>query len=320
MTTENSGSVRQWLRVAQLVVGKGGNGLMIENLRIQFEVVKTVDSKPNKALIKVFNLNQTHDAQIRTEYTDVFLNAGYEGALNLVFRGNITHVFHYKEGTDWITEIEAADGDKDYRNAVVNEVLAAGATNQDVVDRVMRSMPNTSKGYAEASKAGRTRGKVLVGNARDHLDKIAKQDGANWSIQDGTLQIVKTDSLLPNEAIVVNSATGMLGAPEINEDGITVKFLMNPKATVNGALQLDNNNIQMKGTKIGETKKGNQQTGERVNSSNFQDGKYTRLDPDGIYKMLKVTHKGDTRGKDWQTEAVCVAIDGRATLKRSKKK
>lgn len=311
---------RQWLRQAQLVVGKGGNGLMIENLRIQFEIVKTSDPQPNKALIKVFNLNPTHDSQIRNEYTDVFLNAGYEGAIKLVFKGNITHVFHYKEGTDWITEIECADGDNDYRNAVINEVLAAGATNKQVADRLLRSMPNTTGGYMETGESGRTRGKVLVGNTRDHLNKIATQEGANWSIQDGVLQIVKTDSLLPNEAIVANSTTGMLGAPEINEDGITVKFLMNPDARVNGALQLDNNNIQMKGTKIGETKKGSQQTGERVNSSNFQNGKYSRLDPDGIYKMLKVTHKGDTRGKDWQTEAVCVAIDGRATLKRSKKK
>ena len=34
-----------------------------------------------------------------------------------------------------------------------------------------------------------------------------------------------------------------------------------------------------------------------------------RLDPDGIYKVLKLTHKGDNRGQDWVTEIECIGLD-----------
>lgn len=318
----DAGTVKQWGRVAEVIIGKGGSGLKVTNLRIQFEIVKTVDHTPNKALIKIFNLNPENEAKIKKEYTDIFLNAGYKDSLKLVFTGNIIHVFRYREGNDFITEIEAADGDYDYRNAFVNTVLASGSTNADVVDQVGKTFVKTANnGVKEISGAARTRGKVLVGNSRDILHKVANQSGANWSIQDGVLQIVKTDSLLPNEAIVVNALTGMLSSPEINEEGITVKFLMNPNARANGSLKLDNNSIKLKGQKVGETKKGNQLTGETVNSSNFPESdKLSKLDSDGIYKILKLTHKGDTRSQTWQTEALCVALGGRSTVSKGKKK
>jgi len=318
----DSGAVRQWGRVAEVIIGKGGSGLKVTNLRIQFEIVKTVDHTPNKALIKIFNLNPENEAKIKKEYTNIFLNAGYKDNIKLVFTGNIIHVFRYREGNDFITEIEAADGDNDYRNAFVNTVLASGTTNADVVDQVAKTFTSTSNnGVKQVTGAARTRGKVLVGNSRDALHKVANQSGANWSIQDGVLQIVKTDLLLPNEAIVVNALTGMLSSPEINEEGITVKFLMNPNARANGSLKLDNNSIKLKGQKVGETQKGNQLTGTTVDSSNMPaTDKTTKLDTDGIYKILKLTHKGDTRSQTWQTEALCVALGGRSTVSKGKKK
>lgn len=306
--------VRQWIREAQLIVGKGGTGLLIEELRIQFEIEKTVDSPPNKAIIKVFNLNQENESKVRKEYTDVLLNAGYQGAMKQIYSGNVTHVYRYRERTDWITEIVCGDGDNFYRNSFVSETLEAGTDNKDTVSRVLDSAKKMGvelvQGHTVIKGDQRTRGKVMVGNSRDILKNVADQSGANWSIQDGVLQIVPATGMLPNEAIVVDSSTGMLGAPEVNEKGITVKFLMNPEARVNGALKLDNNNMKMKGKKVGETSKGNQLTGEYVQSSGFQDGAPTRIDPDGIYKIIKLTHKGDTRGKDWLTEALCVALEG----------
>ena len=306
-----SDSVRQWKRKVQVIIGKAGSGLMIENLRVQFEVAKTIEAAPNIAVIRIFNLHPDNEAKIKNEFDEVLLNAGYEGAMRLVFRGNIKHVYRYREKNDYITEIEAGDGDKDFRKAVMNETLAAGTTTSQLVDRAVgtfKGVGGTSKGHVQVNDRSRLRGKVISGNTRDVLHDVARESGANWSIQDGQLVIVSTNDVLPGEAIVLRADTGMLGAPEINDKGIAVKCLMNPALRVNGAIKLDNNGIKAKRVKAQAlaTKREKQETNAPLGRENEP---LVRLDPDGIYKVLKLTHKGDNRGQDWVSEIECIGLD-----------
>jgi hypothetical protein len=304
-----SDSVRQWKRHAQVVIGKAGSGLLVENLRVHFEVSKTVESAPNVAVIKIFNLSPINEAKIKNEFDEVLLNAGYEGALRLVFRGNIKHVYRYRDKSDYITEIEAGDGDNDFRSATMNETLAAGTTNAQLVNRAVgsfKTMGGTTKGAVQINDRARLRGKVISGNTRDVLHDVARESGANWSIQDGQLVIVKANGVLPDEAIVITADTGMLGAPEINDKGIAVKCLLNPQLRVNGAIKLDNNGIKAKRQKAQALGKKQEDQKEPV-----------RLDPDGIYKVLKITHKGDTRGQDWVSEIECIGLDQPIPTSRS---
>lgn len=296
---------QQWKRKAQVVVGQLGRGLLIENLRVSFEVVKTVDPAPNTAIIKIWNLNPDNESRIKKEFDEVLLNAGYEDDMRLVFRGNIKHVFRYRDGSDFITEIEAADGDKDFGTAVMNVTLAAGTTNRQLVDRAVGSFSGTTEGFVSVPAKPRLRGKVVSGNTRAVLNELARDSGANWSIQDGQLTIVPAAGMLPNEAVVIRSDTGMLGSPEINDKGVTVKCLLNPRIAINGALKLDNDGIRA-ARSTGQKTEG---SGERVVSDPAQaTGATARLSSDGIYKAIRVVHRGDTRGSDWLTETLNVAL------------
>lgn len=292
---------RQFKRVCQVVVGQSGKGILIENLRIQFEIVKTSDPDPNYAIIKIFNLAPSNEEKIRKEFDDIIVNAGYKDSVRLIFRGNIRFAYRYRQGSDWITEIEAGDGDKDFRNAVINETLAAGTTNKQLVDRAAKTFSSTTKGELQLKERQRYRGKVISGNTRDILHDVAQESGANWSIQDGQLQIIKVDSVLSEEAIVINASTGMLNSPEVNDKGIAVKALLNPQLRVNGRIKLDNNSIKLKALKP-KTLANARQREEATRKEPV------RLDPDGIYKILKITHKGDTRSNDWYTEVECIGL------------
>lgn len=306
-----SESVRQWKRKVQVIIGKSGTGLLIENLRVQFEVAKTIESAPNVAIIKVYNLHPDNEAKIKNEFDEVLLNAGYDGAMRLVFRGNIKHVYRYRDGNDYITEIEAGDGDKDFNKAVMNETLAAGTTTGQLVDRAVgtfKGVGGTTKSHIQVTDRARLRGKVVSGNTRDVLHDVARESGANWSIQDGQIVIVSANDVLPGEAIVIRADTGMLGAPEINDKGIAVKCLLNPQLRVNGAIRLDNNSIKAKRQQAQAlaTKREKQETNPPIGREKEQ---LVRLDPDGVYKVLKLTHKGDNRGTDWVSEIECIGLD-----------
>ena len=299
-------STLQWKRECELVIGDGtaGRGLLVKHLRIEFKIEKTSGRIPNTALIKVYNLTPDHENQIRGEFDEVLLNAGYEGSSLLIFRGNIRHVFRYRDGNDRITEIDAADGDKDFRKTTVNFTLAKGSSTAQLLDQVVQKFQTTKKGYAVVKDRKRLRGRVVSGSARNVLDDIATEADARWSIQDGLLEIVPVDSTLPTEAIVLRSDTGLLGAPEIDDKGIKATCLLNPRIRVNGKVWLDNNTLKAKIAKELETKPG----AKKVKTKKHR-GELARLDPDGVYKVYKLEHEGDTRSNTWTTQVFCVGLD-----------
>ena len=292
-------SVRQWKRQAEVTVGgKAGQAIQVNNLRITFEVVKTLTATPNTAVIKIYNLSPDNEARIKNEFDEVILNAGYEGGVEMLFRGNIKHVYRYREGNDRITEIEAGDGDNDYRNATVNATLAAGTSNAQLLKLATDSFSTTTLGEVQVPERARIRGKVLTGNTRDILDGLARQAGANWSIQDGQVTVIGANNVATGVAIVLNADTGLTKSPEVNDKGVGVQCLLNPRIKVNVALKLDNNSVRARREKVDDLGKPAEKQGPAV-----------RLDPDGIYKTIKVTHKGDTRGQDWHSDVVCVGLD-----------
>jgi hypothetical protein len=292
---------RQWKRNVEVLVGKEGDGLLIRDLRIVFDITKTVDEIPNSAVIKIYNLRPDNEQRVKNIFEDISVRAGYLDQERLIFTGSIKYVYRYREGKDYITEIEGGDGDQDYKVAVVNETLAAGTTDDHVIEKVTKSFKKTIKGTTQVSKKARRRGKVISGNSRTVLNKLSIRNGANWSIQDGKLVIVDVDKTLDDEAIVINSQTGMLSAPEINDRGIAVKCLLNPQLQINAPIKLDNTSIKAKRQKP-QTLATTREKKESVQQ------KPVERDADGLYKVIKLTHKGDNRGQDWYSEIECIGI------------
>lgn len=298
--------VRQWIREVEVILGSGGVGLSIKDLRVQFEIEKTVESAPNEAKIKIFNLTPEHEAQIKEEFDDVILNAGYKDNVSMIFRGNIQHVYRYRDKNDTITEIVASDGDKDHRLATINATFAAGSTHLDIVDAAVDSFQgvgNTMKGPISVPAKVYLRGKVVSSNSRAALDNVSKECGVNWSIQDGELHMIGVDEYLPDNTIVINKNTGMLGSPTVTEKGVEVRLLLNPLLKVNCQVELDKSSINEKPQGAGADKNG--EGGKRKSQP---DGS-KREDETGLYKVLNLKHKGDNRSNDWFSTIVCLFME-----------
>lgn len=300
-------SVRQFDRVLEVITGKNGQGLKVSDLRIQIKTCRTVYRSPNTAEVKIYNLNSTNEGLIKGEFDEVLVNAGYVGAARLLFRGNIRHAMGYRERTDRIVQIDAADGDRDFKNGIVNFALAAGTGSTDVVDHIVGTVfTSTKKGYVSLKDKKRLRGRVFSGMARDVLDDLAAEHDSHWSIQNGQLHIVPVTSTLPNEAIVINSDTGMLGAPEISDKGIKVRCLLNPDLVPNGKVWLNNDDIKERIRKERERKPGAKKTKKTGPSRAL-----AKLDPDGIYKVFKIEDEGDNRSPKWESVVWCVALEAK---------
>ena len=300
-------STRQFLRRAQVITGVHGAGLEVDDLRIYFKVTKTIGRTPNTATIKIWNLSPDNEALVKGEFDDVILNAGYDGSTRGLFRGNIRYAEGYPEGSERILQIDCGDGDRDFQNTAINVTLAAGTTTAQLVDHVLSKFGSVKKGTITLKDKKHARGRVISGMARDVLDRVAMDQDAHWSFTDGVLHIIPVGQTLPNEAVVITSETGLLGAPTRTDKGIKVTCQLNPIIVPNGKIQLDNNDFrdQVRAQRL-KLPGAKPHTGAKAKQSH----KLAAIDPDGIYRVIRVDHEGDTRGEKWVSEIVCVALGG----------
>ncbi|MDI2595029.1 hypothetical protein POF45_26930 [Pseudomonas sp. 681] len=300
-------SVPQYLRQISLKVGDATDALDLSDMRIRFAVRRGDIATPNTADIRVYNLSDDTVKKIQKEFERVVLQAGYPGNYGTIFDGTIKQVRRGRESqTDTYIDITAADGDSAYNFGVMNVTLAGGSTAQDHLDQVLKSLASrgiTMGESPELSPSKLPRGKVFYGMTRDFLDILGKTQDVSWSIQDRKLTLIPNNAYLPGDAVVVTSATGMIGLPEQNQNGINVRTLLNPGIRVGKRLKLDNTSIQklrLNPAPLGQAS---------VDLSLIQ----IRTDSDGFYKVLVANHYGDNRGNDWYTDTICISIDAAVT-------
>lgn len=300
-------STRNFKRIAQVITGVNGAGIEVEDLRIWFKITKTIGRTPNTASIKIWNLSPDNEALVKGEFDDVIVNAGYDGNTRLLFRGNIRYAEGYPEASERILQLDCGDGDRDFQKTVINVTLAAGTTTAQLVDHVLSKFGSVKKGTVVLKDKTHSRGRVISAMARDVLDRVALDQDAHWSFQDGVLHIIPVGSTLPNEAIVITTETGMLEAPKRTDKGIKVVCQLNPLLLPNRVIQLDNKDfrdqVRKQRLKLPGAKP---HTGAKAKQSH----KLAVIDPDGLYKIIRVDHEGDTRGEKWTSEVVCVALGG----------
>ncbi len=297
----------QWLRKIGLIVSSGSSGLDLSELRIVFHVFQwDVNSAPNYATIRVYNLSDATAKSVQKEFQRVTLQAGYEGgSFGMIFDGTLKMARRGRESpTDTYLDILAADADVGRNFAIINKTLAAGATAADQLKAATDAM-GLPLGYSPDLPVGAlARGKVLFGMARGRMTDVTNTAGATWSVQNGQVVVIPLTGYRPDEAVVLNSNTGMIGLPEQTEDGIHVKTLINPRVKIGTLVQINNASIQREFL-------GGDNLFLQGRLENLP-GLLPKITDDGFYRVYVAEHHGDSRGSTWYSDLTCLAIDSSA--------
>lgn len=253
---------------------EGANGIEITDLRITFNVERSLKKNPNPCSIKITNLSPDSRKLLSNKPVRINLEAGYDGVSRLLFIGDMRYAHTTQDGPDIITSIECGDGDRVYRSARARASYGKGTT----VKKVLRDLANSiGQDLPENIAASReldrqlAEGTVLFGPVRNELTRLIAPFGYSWSLENGKLVILK-DSETDGE-YTISEETGMIGFPEVGSPdrmgkppNISVKCLLFPEL----------------------------RPGARINLKS----KYLS----GPYKIERVVHTGDTHGDSWETE------------------
>jgi len=302
-------SDQQYLRAISLIISPGTasqESLDLSQFRIKFSTKQTDGATPNTADIRVYNLENETAQKIKKEFKKVILQAGYQSNFGVIFKGNIYQVIIGRESaTDTFIDIIAGDGDRAYNFAIVNQTLAKGSTS---LDQVQASIAQMAKKDVTAGHLGDfptqqlPRGKVMYGPAKKYLQNAADTTDKTWSIQNEQVTFVSLTSYLPDQAVVINSSTGLIGSPQQTNIGVNLKTLLNPKFKMGTRVQLNNSSIQ--GMKINL----NVNVATKDSISNLRQLTPAQLNDDGIYYAFAAEHSGDTRGTEWYTSLICTTV------------
>lgn len=293
---------RQWLRDLRLVASGSGGTFDLSGLRVVFDVEQEHTQAPNRASIFVYNVSrQTAKQFTDKEFTRVQLEAGYRDNLAGVFSGNIKlATYGHDTPTETLLSLYCGDGDEAYNSAFVQKTLAAGSTPRDHVDEAAKEMRKhgVELGYIAGLPDFRHPSPItLFQPAKQVLRDICEFAGASWSIQDEKLQIVPKKGNLPGQPVELNSTNGLIQRPVQTPGGIFVRCLLRPEMKVNGTIKINNASVQLAAPDLSIR--------EEVSNE-----KLPSLAGDGLYKVLVIRRIGDTHGRPWYNEMLCLAADG----------
>ena len=272
-------------------------------LRVRFTIKLFAGVKLNIATVRITNpLPATAQQFVSTPDQPITISAGYADNSGIIFSGTIRQAVYGRDNpTDTLLTLYCTDSDINHNFGVVNKSLAPGSTPQDHVTQAVQAMASAggslSLGYVDPALKISTpqypKSVQLYGMARDVLDKVARLKQANWSIQQGQVQIVGYKNVMPGGPVILNSSTGLVGMPTQEIGGIMARALINPQIKIYTAVQIAQGLIQ-----------GAQQP--IAADGTLGPSQIPSTAADGVYKVLGITYEGDSRGNPWYMDLTCV--------------
>lgn len=196
-------------------------------LDMSFNCFLSETSEPNTGECIIYNLSEsTRNKIAATGKIEVF--AGYDGIYKLISVGDIVTVNNRKPGTDWQTQISWGDGIRQYLDVNFRRSYKEGVGLKDIFNDVFKSIGLAVDSITDELEDITNGGLSLTGKAKDILNKLTKDFGLTWSIQDEEVRVVQAGQPIDEFVIIISPETGLLEFPQVSEKGIDFISQLNP--------------------------------------------------------------------------------------------
>ena len=204
-------------------------------ISIEFSITRNTLASANTAQITLYNLGPQNRNRIFkdrfsvTEYFRVLLFAGYGNRLQQVFGGNIYEASSYKDGTEWITTIDAFDGMNGIQNGFTSLSVGANVDLSNILRDFINDIPNVVAGtFGSPAQGTAPRGQAFLGQSTEIINELV--DG-QYFIDNETLNILANDEVILGDAVLLDPGL-LLSTPRRREAFLDVSSLFEPALRV----------------------------------------------------------------------------------------
>lgn len=233
------------------IVSNGSNN----TLKATVNITKTSISTPNHSEIKIWNLSEETRNAINSSELRIEVYAGQEGQGNkdLIFTGGILNSVYDRTNKGIITTIIGLDGQTSLIRSTIGASFNANTPVRDVILYIANQLkgitiiPNQIHVIDNTTNQELVvgyKGISLIGSPKNCLDKLARQFGFSWSIQNGVFKVVK-DGTYHQTGIVLSGRTRlvkvspMLTGPTQQQKGVSLEGVYTRGLTPGDMIQVE---------------------------------------------------------------------------------
>jgi hypothetical protein len=264
----------------------GDKAITIENAKIQFEIIKSKNPKENAAKVEIYNLAPNTRKLISEHEGLVKIFAGYAQNKGLIEigQGDISKVKNNRNKTEVVTEIYMAEGLRKIRDNPVS--ISFASKSKLKLSNILDNLRTKSNGQFTFRLVNIDDVKIIdngyadIGSLDQILNNLGLQFNFTWSIQNGIITIKGTKKPVASEIILLTSENGLILHPESVKPTIvkqakrisSIQALLQPQLQINDIIAIESQDLK------------------------------------GKYEVLKITHRGDTRGNDWYSDIEVISL------------
>lgn len=200
---------------------------------VKFSIIRNVLASVNKCNLTIFNLApKTRNKLFKDRYTiheywQIIIRAGYE-KLSTVFQGSIYETISFKQGTEWISQVDAFDGENGVRNGYITETIQKDTDKKTIYKKIISEMPTLIEGVLAGPTGTSPRGKILMGNS----SKVLQEESNNrYFIDNERVNILNPDEYIGGDVIVLDG-NQLFTTPKRRDTFIDVDMLFFPEVQV----------------------------------------------------------------------------------------
>ena len=277
-------------RIAKVTVTSSDkSGIEVSELRIVFDITKTSKSESNSSKISIYNLNSDTAAFLEQKNLKVILFTGYENdqsGLSVIFKGEILNSTSSKIGTERLTILHCGDSDTAINLNQYQKSYRPGTKIRTIVTDIVNTMGVIveDQNYSDIPSDSFISSYIAFGASKKILDDLIKKVGLEWYIQDGVFYAKKRIDIKRVNAIIINENTGLISSPERKNEKKTTSVDTESGVTFNSVLNPD--------LVPGQTVK--------------IESEYSSTNTKGLFTIKEVKIQGDTHGKNWMCNCLCL--------------
>lgn len=213
---------------------------------VEFEISRANLSSSQTATFRIYNLGlQTRNAIQKDAYQFIFraiqFRAGYESPdgsfIPLIFNGTVKTAYSYRQGVDFITEIEAYDSAWAMSQGFSTLSLPSGVTASQVVAQLANDLPGLAGTPIIGDFPTATRrGSVYSGNTWGLIQQLTNNLAV---IDNGQLKALKLNEIFKGGLPLISPETGLLGSPKRTSSFIECEMIFEPRLTLCQIVELE---------------------------------------------------------------------------------
>lgn len=280
--------ISQFNRQVSLIIGTPGlQGKELGKLSFEFYIKKTETRDDNTCRLTIYNLSKETRDKIQALKDILILKTGYLGTnMEVLFTGLIKDINHYYSAPNWISDMTVNDTGSLLDTMRFNLSYSSGTQLTTIIQDIVKQLSINLKPLPTLSPKQYVFGFSFMGTAKDALDILCNDLDCKWSVQNGSLKLVKNGQADSSEIINISTQTGLLGRP-VWANNVTK--------------EKDQNNNAIWGWKIISLLQPKIEPGGRVMLNSL-------VATNNLCKVIDVEHQGETHGSTWETRLNTVIV------------